>query len=281
MPIVRFIYWLLELNTKFFNYLWKSSNKRATAKIQKLAREDSHAAVAVRKRLLRRRRVIKAAYHILIVTLSGGAGLFFIIWGIREQNNTGWDFWSTLFFLILGVPFLMVAAGSIKDFREEGIGNISTAEPSDIIGSGIAYALYLRAFEADKRRSVFKEEDLAQALYYQGILMAAVGLPEEVDAPGGAVRIYVGNATWQEEVRLMLDYASYVFLRICNTESCLWEVGQALTSQADLYIIVDNLEEYHIVREIHPQLPAIAELKPDKYVIYRRTGVSEWEDVTP
>ena len=111
--------------------------------------------------------------------------------------------------------------------------------------------------------------------------MATVGLPEEVDAPPGALRIYISNDTWKEEVRLMLDCAGFVLLRICNTEPCLWEVSQALSSQKDLYVIVDNIQEYSIVHEKYPQLPVITELPPDEYAIYRRIGTAEWENLTP
>ena len=279
--MLRLVYWLLDLTTGFFNFLWRVSNKYSTARIKKLARKDSHSAVKERRRLFMRRRIIKTTYHILASVISACAGLFLIIWGFWGQYSERWEGLTTLFLIISGTPFLTIAVGSIKALREEGIGNISTAETSDIIGSGIPYALYLRAFKADSRRSVFREEQLAQTLYSQGVLMATVGLPEEVDAPPGALRIYISNDTWKEEVRLMLDCAGFVLLRICNTEPCLWEVSQALSSQKDLYVIVDNIQEYSIVHEKYPQLPVITELQPDEYALYRRIGTAEWENLTP
>lgn len=279
--MLRLIYGLLHLSTKLFNFLWKKSNKYSASRIQNKARRDSHAAVRERKRLLRHRRVIKTTYHILISAFAACAGLFLILLGLWGQFSERWDGLTTVLFIIAGVPLLSIAVGSIKALLEEGIGNISTAEPADIIYSGIPYALYLRAFKADSRRSVFNEEQLALGLYSQNVLMVAVGLPEEVDAPPGAVRIYISNDTWQEQVQSLLDYASYVLLRVCNTEPCLWEVEQALASQKDLYVIVDDMQEYNIVHAKYPLLPTIAAFQPDEYVIYRRIGTSDWENITP
>lgn len=275
------IHLLLDGTTRFFDYLQKTSNKHSTSRIQKLARKDSHAAVKERKRLRRRRLVIKAVYHLLVLSIAGFAGLFFVFTAFYGQYIGRWNGLTALLLIIAGVPFLIIAAGSIKALGEKGLSNISTVETFDIIGSGVPYALYLRAFKADDRKSVFDELRLAKMLYSQGVLMVGVGLPEEVDSPRGAVRIYISDDRWKEEVHLLLECASYVFLRVCNTESCLWEVEQVLASEKNLYIIVDNMKEYDIVHTRFPALPTIPEFHPDEYVIYLRVSPSEWEDVTP
>lgn len=280
MLLVALLALTLFLIKWFFNSLQKTIDKNSASRIQKLARQDYHSAVEERRRLRTRRRVIKTVHHMLFSIIAVSAGSYVIYLAVYGKILDRFSGYSMLVLLIIGIAFLTLAAKSIKTMREKGASNISFVETSDVIESGVKFALYLRAFKSDSRRSFFNEEILAKFLFSKNILMVGVGLPEEVDAPRGAVRVYVGNDMWQDEVHLLMEYASYVYLRICNTKPCLWEVEQVLASKNDIYIIVDDFQEYRTVRAKFPQLPAISELRDFEYVIYRRVGKTEWENVT-
>ena len=102
-------------------------------------------------------------------------------------------------------------------------------------------------------------------------------LPEEIDTCPGANRVYVDNDTWQEDVLAMMRRAVCVFLRVCNTESCLWEITQALSLDTELYIIVDSVEDYEAVRNQCASLPKHVTVEPGRYSVYKRLPDGLWE----
>lgn len=284
----KYVEWILDLFTAFFNYLWKISTKFSRSRIRRIARKDSHAAVKERERLIRRRRIIKTLYFFIEAIIALAAGLLFVVWAgyflfydrYPGQELSIWVIAYVLFLLIIpGISFITLSIKSFKAIVEERIGNISTLETLGVISLSVPYALYLRAFKVDNRKSAFSERQLAQTLLQQDIVMCAVGEPEEVDAPPGAIRVYINNDTWQEEVRLLLEFASCVFLRICNTEPCIWEVRQALDFPRQLFVIIDDMEEYEKVYAQCPGLPDIISFQLDKYAIYMRQDGDIWVNV--
>ena len=215
-----------------------------------------------------------------------GAGLLFLFWGvylcIEHSEMRLIDFVYLLCLSIIpGISFIDLSVRAFKAIGEERIGNISTFETLGVISLGVPYALYLRAFKSDSRESAFSERQLAKSLLNRHVVMCAVGEPEEVDAPPGAIRVYIRNDTWQEEVRLLLEFANSVYLRICNTESCIWEVKQALDFPRELFVIVDDMEEYEKVYDQCPGLPDTITLQPGRFAIYKRQDRDRWEDITP
>lgn len=131
------------------------------------------------------------------------------------------------------------------------------------------------------KRISFKEEELALQLLNSNIVPITVGLPEEVDAMPGFTRVYISNDTWQEDVRLMMEKAVCVLLRVCDTDSCLWEFEKALSLNNELYIIIDDAKEYASVSSKCSCLPKNVSITRGSYCIYRRKPNGDWEYVDP
>lgn len=265
----RIFEWIVNLFIRFFVFLLNLTYKKAGSIIAKKARVDAHAAVLARARLKRESRVLIIMFHILVILFTSALAIGVFIIDLEDYNLNK----------IIIIPVLVFVAilFIISLFKNIKIDNISVMETSDVINCSDHYALYLRAFESDQRRRVFKEEDFVQALLDQQVVTFAVGLPEEIDASPGAQRVYINNDTWQEEVRLMMNHAKCLFLRICDTEPCLWEVKQALSLNKELYIIIDNADEYAIVSNKCDGLPQNISIKQGMYVIYKRLPDGSWE----
>lgn len=256
----KVIGWLIELVSDAYEFLWKLSNRRAEKKIGKIARVDAHAAVMERARLRRKRIVLKFIYYILLILISGGAAVFLFYNGFLSALIPG----------ILCLSFIYF-------FFIDNTGNLSVIEAADVLKQKKPYALYLRAFKSDLSRRNFNEEELVQRLLQQKVVTYAVGLPEEVDASPGAKRVYINDNTWHEEVLLLINNAQYVFLRICDTDPCIWELEQVLSHANNLYIIIDDAKEYESVLRKNSSLPHDVSLPPGMYVIYKRLQDGKWE----
>ena len=259
---------ILNPIARFTNFLLNQAQKKTKNDIDKLARVDAHAAVLARTRLKKKRRLLTSMFYILEMLLTGALAIGLVV-GIVIGEVSPLN-------IILSIILAICSLGAFVSLFQS-TGNISVLETSDVIGCNTPYALYLRAFESDYRRRVFKEEDVVQTLLDQQVITFAVGLPEEIDASPGAQRVYVNNDTWQEEVSMMMNHATYLFLRICDTEPCLWEVMHALSLNKELYIIIDNAEEYSTICNKCDVLPKDISLNQGMYVIYKRLLDGTWE----
>ncbi len=269
--MLRILSWLLDLFGKLFEHLWMRSYTKASTVIQEKARLDAHAAVIARARLKRKRVFYHTFFHSVIFLIFGGLVTAMLL--TKEER----DIWFYLFLVL----FIYYALRALYYLLFGRTGNLSTLEVTDVIGSERPYALYLRAFKTDGRERAFSEISLVQALLNQNIVTYAVGLPEEIDATPGAMRVYISNDTWQQDVRMMMEKAVSIFVRVCQTEPCFWEISQVLELPNPLYLIVDNLEEYQATRTQYPQLPEVTQLKPGKYFIFQRIEDGTWENLTP
>ena len=252
------INWILKIVARFFNFLLDLTYKDTEMVVNKKARVDTHAAVQARVRLKRRRRILKTIYELIVVFVL--SDITFII--LRYYFN--------IFNCITAFVLACSALATFCSIFVNDIGNISDLEISDVIAYNFPYALYLRSFESDQKQSIFNEEDIVQPLLDQDIVTFTVGFPEEIDTYSGAKRVYVNNDTWQEDVHWMMEHASYIFLRICNTKSCLWEIMQALSLNKELYIIIDSAENYAAVCDQYDGLPQNITLDSGMYSIYKR-----------
>lgn len=265
---------ILNLVARFTNNLLNQTQKETKEDIDKLARVDAHAAVLARARLKKKRRLLMNMFYILEMLLTGALAIGLIVLLVIGEIDD-----HPLNIISIVISSIILAVCSLEAFVSlfQRTGNISVLETSDVINCSTPYALYLRSFASDQRRRVFKEEDIVQTLLDKQVVTFAVGLPEEVDASPGAQRVYVNNDTWKEEVSMMMNHATYLFLRICDTEPCLWEVLQAMSLNKELYIIIDNVEEYSTICNKCEGLPKDISLKKGMYVIYKRLPDGSWE----
>ena len=95
----------------------------------------------------------------------------------------------------------------------------------------------------------------------------AVGRPNEIDAPYGATRVYISESTWKQEVEELIHKATEIFLRVCDTEPCKWELEKSLLSIDKLSLIVDNISEYDAVRAEFPKLPQLQAVEDCFYIL--------------
>lgn len=213
--MLKILYWIIELIEKS----WQRKNEKAAEYIEKIARIDVHKAVRKRARLKRWRKFLLFLHVVFVLLLSIATGVFAYLFFVGDDAG----FWAYLLGITFAITSIKALSNCLSNFAVlvSGVGNISTIEVTDVLDKGYFYALYLRAFVADKKRDNFKEEELVKMLWVQNIVTFTVGLPEEVDASLGAARIYIRHDTWQKDVKNLIEQASYIFIRICNTEPCL------------------------------------------------------------
>lgn len=273
--MLRIFYWIIELIEKS----WERKNKKAADYIEETARKDAHKAVRKRARLKRWRKFLLFLHAIFVLLLSIATGTFAYFFFVSDDSG----FWGYL----LGFTFAITSINAFSNFLSNfaalvsGVGNISTIEVSDVLDKGYIYALYLRAFVADKKRGNFKEEELVKMLWASNIVTFTVGLPEEVDASPGAARIYISHDTWQQDVKNLMEQAYILLIRICDTEPCLWELEKALSLPNELYLIVDDTNDYTAVSAKCPNIPQKVTIPKGSYIIYKRKGDGNWEYINP
>lgn len=258
-----------EVITSVFNYFYGKIQKKTEIKIKKICRTDSDQAIVERLRLERKRVILRFIFFFLVSALFAYIAYSFINLGITSDRYTRWHWFFGISFVLL----FIAAISSI--FNDDG--NISVFNPLMVLELHKPYALYLRGFDRDGVSKSFSEETIVNDLLKRKIYTFAVGLPEEVDAPEGAFRVYVNNSTWQRDVLLLMKCASGLLVRVRNTESCVWELEQALTMLDKIHIIVDNLDEYNAIRQNHPILPQIDELPENGFVMARQDDNGNWK----
>ena len=123
--------------------------------------------------------------------------------------------------------------------------------------------LYLRSFVDDEvvaEAHIVKgfiqlsteEEQFARAFDRIGPFIA-IGDPREGLPDLGAVRLYVGDASWQQRVEDLLAHARLVVIRLSATEGLLWEL-QAAIARSDpnrlLLLVPGGRERYASIADI-------------------------------
>lgn len=266
--MLRLLYGLIEL----LGNSWDAENENAEKIIREIGRKDLNEALRVRARTKRKRKILLTITRIILVIITVFAGGV----AIKIFSNA-----SEFVEYLIGGSFLISAIWAFFSVFSGSVGNITTLDIYDVLGLDAPYALYLRAFSADTKRTYFKEQELALQLLNSDIVPITVGLPEEVDAMPGFARVYISNDTWQEDVRLMMEKAACLLLRVCDTDSCLWEFENALSLNNELYIIIDDAKEYASVSSKCSCLPQNVSIIPGSYCIYRRKPDGGWEYVDP
>ena len=148
------------------------------------------------------------------------------------------------------------------------------------------YALYLRGFESDSydigttisnTASLFdfssltgisqkpnpNDLPLSEELFCKNLRryypIYSIGMTKELESPHGSKRIYVDDETWKEDVAFLIKNAKYVFIKIHNSDSCIWEILQCEKEAAEKTIyFIDTLYEYNtMLKSMKDEIPAI------------------------
>ena len=227
---------------------------------------DYHDAIKARKEINKtRQRFIKLSLILMAVIST-----VVVIFQADSSESVLWLGLGVFFFSIFFLSLPILQGNSIA---ESMIGNIASETIEDAFASEKPFYLFLRMFKADDREKSVSE--VKRGLYLPGFSeyyfvkglkkevgkVFAVGDPREVDAPYGAERIYLpldrsgqedGLDKWQEDILRLMEKAGRIYVMIANTESCLWELEQALSlyPQKTIYIVCDvNENDYNAVRK--------------------------------
>lgn len=131
---------------------------------------------------------------------------------------------------------------------------VSTMELQNIPNK---YILYLRGFEQDvyfsdvileeDRYKCFSEYKLSE-YFDHNIPFIAIGMTKEIWQPRGAMRLYVGDESWQEAVGLLMKQSLCNVILVNDRDSCIWEIEQSYAVLDKTVFIVDDIEKYNHVK---------------------------------
>lgn len=224
----------------------------------------TEAAIRCRAKLKSRRRMFFGVYLCLIVCFY----TWLSILATRETGKFDVDDWRwVIMFPILGYVYLVSGKNLLRM-----MGNISTFTKDVFLGQTNEYALYLRGFETDDYTSeakyIAREKDVLRRFkrkrngrlrfseyYFTRALqtrlpVCAVGMSKEVEAPAGAYRIYLEDATWKQDVRELMERAKEIYILVSDRPSCIWEIEQSLDMLHKTTFIVDDRGRYGKFRDL-------------------------------
>ena len=136
--------------------------------------------------------------------------------------------------------------------------NVSFAvyKKEEFLSAHPSFVLYLRAFSTDDYNaktneslswSTFSEDEFVRSL--RGMFpVCAIGMTKEIVAPRGAMRVYVSDATWQTDVRELMERAELIVVLVDDRPSCLWEIEQSSDLLEKTAFIVVDKEKYNSAR---------------------------------
>lgn len=134
------------------------------------------------------------------------------------------------------------------------LGNISTFSKETFLNKYTRFSLYLRGFEDDNysknhhfKKNRFSEYQLVRLLKTR-IQVCAVGMTKELDSPDGAIRVYVNDNSWKEDVRELMDKSESIYILVNDRPSCLWEIEQSAELKSKTVYLVDNIVRYQNVQ---------------------------------
>lgn len=252
---------------KLLYKLLSKKESEISAKIDKYSRSDLNQTIEAREQLKSTRIALPIIIYSVVIAICI-IGLIFVM----DYTEGEWTDSALLAFVTIIVVLFFNMIHGIKD------GNVSTLEAKDLLSTNQSYTLYLRAFKSDRDLSSFSEKHFVRLLARNGEpKLYAVGLPNETDAPAGATRIYICDATWQQEVEELMQKATKIYLRVGDTEPCRWELGKSLLHKGKLIFIVDNISEYDAVRAEFPDLPQLQAVEGCFYLMRFVESENDWE----
>lgn len=146
----------------------------------------------------------------------------------------------------------------------------------DRMQSVMAAKNFVRTDKKDVNKQPFSERDFNKALKNLKPKMAvySVGMTKELESPEGIKRIYLDDETWQRDVLILIERASYVFVLANPRESCIWEILKCQEKALDKTIFfVDNEKVPELLQEKLPYCPDwLKNYIPRHSVIYRVNG---------
>ena len=198
-----------------------------------------------------RKRVLRVMYYINTSLVITAFILILIKEFVLENGNDKvnvYVFWSKYFFIV-------ICAICVYLYSKELL-NFSIFKKEEFLAAHPSFVLYLRAFGTDDYNaktneslswSTFSEDEFVRSL--RGMFpVCAIGMTKEIVAPCGAMRVYVSDATWQTDVRELMERAELIVILIDDRPSCLWEIEQCSDLLDKTALIVVDKEKYNSAR---------------------------------
>ncbi|MBQ6923693.1 MAG: hypothetical protein IJQ73_03545 [Kiritimatiellae bacterium] len=231
----------------------------------------------LRERVRHHRQILFYVF-LSIVVLFLAAGSILADWARGHIGPEDWVW-------VISLPgFLWLYLRNGKNF-ERLMGNISILDKDRFLAEHDQFILFLRGFASDdysdegklerkakklKRSSRFSEYAFTKILG-QETTVCAIGMTKEISSPLGAVRIYVDDETWQQDVRDLMERAKTIYILVNDSSSCIWEICESGAWLSKSVLLVDDLTKYEHVRTsdtVHsfalPELPTPSKRRQKK-----------------
>lgn len=260
---------MLEIIILFFVYgILQKLIVDSPAKRRIMRLHSTEEANVLRGRVRHRRRILFAVFLSAVFLFLTTASIF-ADWAQGNLNPDNWGW------IILFPGFLWLYLHNGKNF-ERLMGNISVLDKNRFLEKHDDFVLFLRGFASDdysseghlerkakklKRSRQFSEYAFTKVLG-QKRTVCAIGMTKEISSPIGAVRIYVDDETWQQDVRDLMERAKTIYILVNDSSSCIWEICESGTWLSKSVLLVDDLAKYERVRSsgsirsfVLPELP--------------------------
>lgn len=151
---------------------------------------------------------------------------------------------------------LIIVLSFTKEFWSKMRGNVQANSKDEYLAKykDKGYVLYLRAFESDfysaDPKTYSFEGDLLKALEKHGRHSCAIGMTKELDAPFGVERVYVGDESWQSDVKELMQYAESIIVLVSDRQSCIWEISQSVDLLHKTCFVIDSESKYANVKKV-------------------------------
>ena len=183
----------------------------------------------------------------------------------------------------LGFSYLLVVGCAVLFYlylKKKYNVSFAVYKKEEFLAAHSSFVLYLRAFSTDDYNaktneslswSTFSEDEFVRSL--RGIFpVCAIGMTKEIVAPRGAMRVYVSDATWQTDVRELMERAELIVILVDDRPSCLWEIEQSSDLLDKTALIVVDKEKYNsacvkVADSI--ALPDVTDDVPLPFCVYR------------
>lgn len=175
--------------------------------------------------------------------------------------------YSIHFWIIYGIIGLYYTVLMLTNTSYTPFDAVTFATKNDIKKD---YVLFLRGFGTDNYLSLNYQENNKQKDYFSEHKFIrrlsflfdsyAIGRPEELKNPSGAIRIYLDNASWQSDVKGLMQNAKCVIILVNDKPNCIWEIAQAIALPKKMVYIVNNKQKYLNVCQQLPQFNLLGQI---------------------
>lgn len=211
---------------------------------------DVNLAINIRRKIKRNRILILVL--ILLLYSIFEIGISIALYNLEDPDTVGNLIRDIGLTAVIMFMYLYTDKGATK-----AVGCISTISKQSFLDNHKEYVLFLRGFEDDDYKhepyvseslhSTFSEYEFA-SLISQEHTICAVGMTKEIESPRGAVRVYLSDSNWKEDVCDLMHNAQKIYILVNDRNSCIWEIEQSFEMIDKTVYIIDDLQKYDNVR---------------------------------